>query len=178
MSKLDSIRRLLNENPDLVWNEQSSKREHLRHEGSYYYSIAIQVTPIEPILISFGLQKFSESLSKELAIIGTTNITECYEYSETNHDVVKTATLYYSEAIDLSEENDTTERRIAVTIYPCQVMSENMGVRGVIEIRHYECPDPCNQSKECTFKGYWRGAIDSILDIRFPFRGPGISDTK
>ncbi|NQT71294.1 MAG: hypothetical protein HQ553_00820 [Chloroflexi bacterium] len=173
MSKLDSIRQLLNNKPDLVWNEQSSKREHLRHEGSHYYSIAIQVAPTEPILTSFALKDFSEKLSLELAQIGTTNITECYEYAETKHDVIKTATLYYSEEINLPEEKDTTERRIAVTIYPCEVMSENMGIRGVIEISHYECPNPCEQFKQCTFKGYWRGPVDSILDIRFPFRGSG-----
>ena len=167
MSKLESIRQLLNSKPNLVWNEHSAKFERLRHEGSYYYSTAIQVAPIEPILILADLKEFSENLSNELAEIGADNQTECYDYSETKHDVVKTATLYYSEEID------SIERRIAITIYPCQVMSENMGIRGVIEVKHYECPDPCEQFKECTFKGYWRGPIDSILDIRFPFRGSG-----
>ena len=145
MSKLDSIRQLLNNKPELVWNEHSAKFERLRQEGSFYYSIAIQVAPKEPILIIADLKEFSEKLSNELAKIGTDNITKCYNYSETKHDVIKTATLYYSEEID------SVERRIAVTIYPCQVMSENMGIRGVIEVKHYECPDPCEQSKECSF---------------------------
>ncbi len=173
MSKLDSIRQLLNNNPDLVWNEHSAKHEHLRHEGSYYYSTAIQVAPKEPMLFFAKLKELSDSLTRDLAPIGTTNITECYEYFETKHDVIKTATLYYSEEINLPEEKDTIERRIAVTIYPCEVMSENMGIRGLIEVSHYECPNPCKQFKECTFKGYWRGPIDSILDIRFPLRGSG-----
>lgn len=173
MSKLEDIRQLLTDNPDLVWNEQTTKRERLRHKGSYYYSIAIQVAPKEPIVFSSELQKFSENLIGDLSRIEVSNITKCYEYAETKHDVIKTATVYYSEAISLPGQEDTVERRIAVTIYPCEVMAENMGVRGVIEIRHYECPSPCDKFKECTFKGYWRGAIDSIADVRFPTRGAG-----
>lgn len=175
MSKLDSIRNLLSKKPDLIWDEKSSKRERLRHQGAYYQSVAIQVAPVEPILVSSEFQKFSENLSRELAKIGPSNITQCYEYAETKHDVIKAATLYYSEASDSAEEKDTTERRIAVTIYPCEVMSQNMGIRSVIEVGHYECPAPCDKFKQCMFKGYWRGPVDSILDTRFPFRGHGAS---
>jgi len=170
MSKLDEIRSFLEDNPELVWDEQSVKREHLRHNG-YYYSISIRVAPKDPILESEPLQEFSKGLVTQLAPIGIDNATQCYEYAETRRDVIKTATLYYSETATPQDEAEVTESRIAVTIFPCKAMSMDLGIRAVIEIGHYECPNLCPQSEDCTFKGYWRGPIDDLgAGGRYPFQ--------
>ncbi|MBT4511372.1 MAG: hypothetical protein HOC20_04070 [Chloroflexi bacterium] len=172
MSKLDDIRSFLEDNPELVWDEQSVKREHLRRNG-YYYSISIRVAPKEPIMESELLQEFSKNLVAHLAPIGIDNATKCYEYAETRRDVIKTATLYYSEATATQDEAEVTETRIAVTLFPCEAMSTDLGIRAVIEIGHYECPNPCSQSKDCVFKGYWKGPIDDLgAGGRYPFQYP------
>ena len=161
---------MLDNNSDLVWNEHSTKREHLRRSG-YYYSISFRVAPKNPILESEPLQEFSKGLAAQLAPIGIDNATQCYEYAETRRDVIKTATLYYSDTAPSRGDLEITESRIAVTIFPCEVMSNDLGIRAAIEVGHYECPNPCGQSEDCAFKGYWRGPIDNIgAGQRFPFQ--------
>ena len=159
MSKLEDIRRILNDDPDLVWNEQSVKGEHLRKEGVYYWVVGLQVARREPILHSEALQSFSERLTSALIPVGPVNVTKCYEYAETRRDVIKTATAYFTELIEELGKDQGLERRITVTMYPCQVMAENMGVRATIDLAHYECPNPCEQAQKCTFRALSGGFL-------------------
>ncbi len=162
MSKLDEIRQVLNKDPNLIWNEQSLTSQHLRREGSYC-TVAFSVAPKKPILDFTSLHSFTQKLEAELIPVGPTNRSECYDYAEAYRHVIKTATLYYSEPVNENVEG-FNERRLSVTVYPCEVMAENMGVRGLIEIGYYECPTPCSQKKKCTFRGNSKGRI--ISDIR------------
>ncbi len=159
MSKLEKIRQILKETPGVDWNEQSVRREHLRREGEYYWVMGLQVAPFEPILKSRDLQDFSERLTRALAPVGAMNITRCYEYSESRRDVVKTAAIYFTEVIGESGEDHGLERRITVSMYPCQIMAENMGVRGTIDMGHYDCPNPCKEAKNCAFKSRGEGFL-------------------
>ncbi|MDY6911717.1 MAG: hypothetical protein SVM79_05090 [Chloroflexota bacterium] len=151
MSKLEDIKELLRSNPDLAWNEQTTRRPYLRADGTYY-SHAFRVAPKEPILTSKKLQSFSKYLTELLKPIGPTNITMCYEYPGPKRSVIKTSTVYYVETIEDEGKDRGKERRLTVSIYPCQTMAENMGIRGLIDIKRYLCPELCKQSKKCTFK--------------------------
>lgn len=157
----------MDRNKNLICKIQSVTREHIRQEGLYYQSIAFQIAPLEPILTSEKLQSFSRQIVEKFSSLGPQSVAKCYEYAETKQDVVKLATLYFTEDIAPTEESPATERRISVTVYPCDPMTENMGIRGVINIGHYECPDPCEKSKQCSFAGQWKGPIDSFHDF-FP----------
>jgi len=159
MSKLERIRQILKETPGVAWSEQFVKREHLRREDECYWVTGLQIAPNPPILDSKALQGFSERLTQSLVPIGPMNITKCYEYSESKRDVVKTATVYFTELIEDAGEDHGLERRITVTFYPCQVMAENMGVRATIELSHYECPEPCKQAKKCAFRAQHGGFL-------------------
>ncbi|MBM3131704.1 MAG: hypothetical protein FJZ95_01560 [Chloroflexi bacterium] len=165
MSKLEDIRRILSENPKIVWNEQTVLRRHLRKSGSFE-SVAVRLAPREPILTSRKLQAFSADLEGALSPIGPTNMTKCYEYAETYRDVIKTATLYFVDPVEDSAEG-ATERRVSLTIYPCLTMAEHEGVRGLIEIRHYPCPRPCEEAKKCTFRGYDNDPLSSVRTAWF-----------
>ncbi len=163
MNKLESIRQILRETPGVIWNEQLVKREHLRREDEYYWVAGLQVAPFEPILESEALQEFSERLTRALFPVGALNTTKCYEYSESRRDVVKTAAAYFTEVIEEPGEDQGLERRITVTMYPCRVMAENMGVRGTIDMGHYECPDPCKQAKKCAFRARHGGFFYEVI---------------
>ena len=115
------------------------------------------MAPKEPIVRSEPLQALSEQLTQSLIPIGPLNITKCYEYAEPRRDVIKTASVYFTETIEDIGEDQGLERRITVSIYPCKVMAENMGVRGTIDIRHYECPSPCQKAKDCIFRAAHKG---------------------
>ncbi len=158
-SKLESIRQILAETSGVNWDEQLIKREHLRREDEYYWVAGLQVFPQESILTSEELQGFSDRLTQVLVPVGPMNITKCYEYSESKRDVVKTATVYFTETIGDVGEDQGLERRITVTFYPCRIMAENMGVRATIEMGHYECDEPCNQSKKCAFRARHGGFL-------------------
>ncbi len=151
MSKLEEIRRILDRSGDVVWSEQSTRRENLRYAGTYYDMVGLQVASRDPILESITLQEFSERLTGELVPLGPTNVAKCYEYEESRYDVVKTAAVYFTETIDEPGDDYGLERRIAVSIYPCEVMSEDLGVRATVDLSHYECPEPCAQGKQCMF---------------------------
>lgn len=165
MSKLEDIRRKLSENPEIVWNEQTIRRRHLRREG-WYEAVAFRTAPEVPILTSKRLQAFSADVMKLLLPIGPTNVSKCYEYAEAYRDVIKTAALYFVEPIEGSPDGPT-ERRISVTVYPCTVMAEHQGVRGLIEIRHYPCPAPCAEARKCTFRGYDNDPLSSVRTAFF-----------
>ena len=162
MSKLERIRHLLEEGNEISWNEQSVKREHLRLEGVHYWVIGLQVSPVEPILHFEALRNFSERLTSILIPVGPMNVTKCYEYAETKRDVIKTATAYFTESIGEPGKEHGLERRIMVTMYPCQVMAENMGVRGTIDLGHYECPAPCKQAQKCSFRARSGGFFHEV----------------
>ncbi len=159
MSKLEKIRQILEETPGVTWVEQSTRREHLRREGEYYWVVGLQAASAEPILESKALEDFSGRLTRALVPAGAMNITRCYEYSESRYDVVKTAAIYFTEVIEEPGEDQGLERRITVTMYPCRVMAENMGVRGTIDMGHYDCPHPCAQAKKCAFKSRSEGFL-------------------
>lgn len=165
MSKLEDIRRTLAETPGLVRNEESVRRRHLRREG-WYESVAFRIAPEAPLLASKRLQAFSADMTKALMPIGPASVTRCYEYAETYRDVIKTATLYFVEPLD-GPADGVNERRISVTVYPCAVMAEHQGVRGLIEIRHYPCPKPCREARKCTFRGYDDDPLSSVRTALF-----------
>jgi hypothetical protein len=154
MSKVERIRRVLDDATGVSWQEQAVKREHLRHEGQYYRLVGIQVWSAEPILKSSELEAFSDDISQLLIPVGPVNITKCYEYAETRRDVIKTAALYFTEKTGESGEENGLESRITVSIYPCREMAENLGIRGTIDIGHYECSAPCQKAGKC---GFWSG---------------------
>jgi hypothetical protein len=158
MSKLEKIRKVLSSNSDIIWNEQSARLPYHRREGSYY-SVGIRVAPKEPILESQALQRFSEKLINELFPIGPTNISRCYEFPGVKRKVIKTGAVYYVETFEEPTQEKGMERWIAVSIYPCQVMAENLGFRSILEVRRYECPEPCAQAKKCTFRAPGRRGI-------------------
>ena len=152
MNKLENIRQILKETSRVTWNEQMVKREHLRREGEYYWVVGMQVAPEKPILQPDDLQSFSEDLTKSLIPVGPVNITKCYGYAETRRDVIKTATAYFTELIDEPGEEQGLERRIMLSMYPCRVMAQTLGVRGTIDLGHYECSSPCKQAPKCSFR--------------------------
>lgn len=159
MSKLDAVRTVLREMADVTWDEDSIRRPRLRRDGMYE-AVAINVAPVEPITTSVGLKKFSARLARVLETLDPTNITRCYEYAETYRDVVKMATAYYVEPVEAQE--DISERRIAVTMYPCRTMARHLGVRGVVELRTYECPEPCKLVKTCQFDRKRKGFYNNM----------------
>ncbi len=152
MSKLESIRQIIKESQGVIWDEQTVKREHLRREGEYYWVVGLQVFPQEPILNSSNLEVFSDRLTQSIIPVGPMNITKCYEYAETRRDVIKTATAYFIESIEEPGEERGLERRITVSMYPCQAMAKEMGVRGTIDVGHFECPSLCKQASKCGFR--------------------------
>jgi len=154
MSKLDSIRNILSEVENVNWSEHVVKREHLLREGEFYWVVGLQVSPSKTILDSTGLQGFSEQITESLMPVGPVNITKCYAYAESRRDVVKTAALYFTETIEEPGEENGLERRITVSIYPCRVMADNLGIRATIDLGHYECPEPCVKPGKCAF---WSG---------------------
>jgi len=159
MSKLENIKRSLQKHGGVNWIEQSARREHLRREGEYYWMVGLQVVPKKQILDSENLQRFSKRIIDTLSPIAPVNISQCYEYAESRRDVIKTAAVYFTEAIEEPGEDQGSERRIAVSVYPCRVMAENMGIRGTIDMGHFECPDPCSQAKNCAFRARFEGFI-------------------
>ncbi len=158
MSKLEDMKRTLGKELGLHLSEQAVKREHLKREGEFHWSAGLQVAPQEPVLRAVDLRGFSERTAGALMKFKPTNMSKCYQYAESRRDVVKTATLYFTEKMD-EPGDDAYERRIMVTIYPCRVMAEDMGGRGTIELHHYDCPSPCAQEKKCEYKSGSKGFL-------------------
>ncbi|MCL0058594.1 hypothetical protein M1O47_02780 [Dehalococcoidia bacterium] len=71
------------------------------------------------------------------------------------------AALYFSEAAE--EGYDGIERRIVISIFPCQVMVQNLGYRAIIEVGSYECPEPCESARKCAFKASRRKMLGPSL---------------
>ena len=159
MSKLDEVRKVLEDFPDIIWNEQTSRLPYHRRDGAYY-SVGFRVAPRDPILESEVLRSFSERVTRELLPIGPTNASRCYEFPGVKRKVIKTGTVYYLETIEDPGKDDGMERWIMVSIYPCQTMAEHMGFRSVIEVKRYECPEPCAKAKKCTFKAPKKRGLD------------------
>ena len=80
--------------------------------------------------------------------------------------MIKTAALYFTEPVEGCADG-ITERRISITLYPCAVMAKHEGIRGVIEIGHYPCPEPCPEAKKCTFRGYDNDPLSSVRTALF-----------
>ena len=152
MSKLEEIKQILGANPEITWNEQSARRRYLRSREGSYYSVGLQVAPKKPLLQVNSLQRFTENLIKELIPTGPSSISRCYQFPAVKRQIVRIGTLYYSEVINDPEEQKEIERRITVSIYPCQMMAKTMGFRAQIELGGYECPEPCEFARRCIYR--------------------------
>lgn len=152
VSRIDELRRILDTQDELDRDELSIRREHVRHEGLYRHLDSLKVFPRIPVLTSQGLQSLSEQVTSLLMPLKPVNVTKCYEYAETRRDVVKTASLYFTETIIEPGEDEGLERRITVTVFPCRSMAQGLGDRATIDLSHYECPEPCAKAKQCEFR--------------------------
>jgi len=152
VSTLEQIEKVLNADSDITWNEQSARLPYHRSREGSYYSVGLRVAPREPIPNERGLEQFTAKLMEKLIPIGPSSVSRCYNFPGVKRTIVRIGTLYYSEMIAGSAEQKDMERWITVSIFPCQVMAENMGFRGLIELKRYECPDPCKIAKNCAYK--------------------------
>lgn len=152
VSRIEELRRILDAQDDLDRDELSVRREHVRQEGLYHRLDSIKVFPCAPVCTSQGLQSFAERVTALLLPVKPLNVTRCYEYAETRRDVVKTASLYFTETISEPGEDEGLERRITVTVFPCRAMALDLGDRATIDLSHYECPEPCAEAKQCEFR--------------------------
>ena len=152
MNKLDEIKKVLNENPDITWNEQSALLPYRRSRKGSYCSVGFRIAPKEPIPNERGLKYFTAELMDRLIPIGPSSVSRCYDFPGVKRQIVRIGTLYYFEMVEDPAEPNGMERWITLSIYPCQVMAENLGFRGLIELKRYECPDPCKVAKSCAYK--------------------------
>jgi len=148
MNKLEAIKKMLTAKSNIAWMEEMAQLPYHRSRPGYYYSHGIRIAPKDPILDVPSLLKFSESLIQELIPVGPSSISHCYVFPG-KRPTIKLGTLYF---LDLGEEKNDVESKLAVSIYPCETMSINIGYRGIIEIGGYECPQPCHVARKCSFK--------------------------
>ncbi|HIE16905.1 MAG TPA: hypothetical protein EYP71_01760 [Dehalococcoidia bacterium] len=153
MGKLEAIRQVLVASGNLSWNEETARSPYPRGSG-YYYSHGFRIAPEEPVLTAQGLRSFSNKLVRQLIPLSPASVSWCSIFSG-KREAVRIPALYFREAT--TEVPECQEMRIRVSIFPCCVMAENVGYRGIIEIGGYECPEPCELSSKCTFKtSKWR----------------------
>jgi len=154
MSKLEVIRQTLTTNANLNWKEEMIQSLHLRRGSGYYRAYGFRVAPKTPALTAQSLRKFSHELARRLIPVGPRSVSWCSLFAG-KRQAVRLAALYFCEAA--TEASNSTEIRINVSIFPCRVMAENVGYRGIVEIGGYECPEPCEFAPKCTFKASkWR----------------------
>ncbi|MBM3119472.1 MAG: hypothetical protein FJ006_07995 [Chloroflexi bacterium] len=154
MDKLEAIRQILTASDDLSCVEEATQPHHLRRGSGYYRSYGFKVAPKIPVLTAQSLCKFSDGLARQLIPVGPRSISWCSIFAG-KRESVRMSALYFCEAT--TEVSEGVEMRINVSFFPCQVMAENVGYRGIIEIGGYECPEPCELASKCTFKvSKWR----------------------
>ncbi len=154
MGKLEAIRQILTASGDLNCVEEATQSFHLHRGAGYYRSYGFRVAPKTPVLSALGLRKFSDELTRRLVPVGPRSISWCSIFAG-KRESVRMAALYFCEAT--TEVSEGVEMRINVSIFPCRVMAENVGYRGIVEMGGYECPEPCEFASKCTFKvSKWR----------------------
>ncbi len=156
MSKLEVIKEVLAANPEVTWEEEGIQLAYHRLRSGYYYSTGLRVAPRKPILRVAPLRQFSAELVRQLIPLGPTSVSWCYIFPG-RREAVRLAALYFQ---DMQNNLETT---IKVSIYPCQVMAQNVGYRAIIELGGYECPEPCEFAPKCIFRvSKWR-ALKKLL---------------
>ena len=146
MNKLETIKKILGEKSDIAWMEEKAELPHHRSRSGYYYFHGIRIAPKDPLLDAPSLVKFSKSLIQELIGVGPSSVSHCYIFPARRR-AIRLGTLYF-----LEEGLNDVESRLAVSIYPCETMSKDVGYRAIIEIGDYECPEPCSRARRCSFK--------------------------
>lgn len=149
MSKLEVIRQTLTTNANLNWKEEMIQSLHLRRGSGYYRAYGFRVAPEKPLLTAHSLRKFSGELVRQLITVGPRSVSWCSIFSG-KREAVRMAALYFCETDKKATYG--METRIRVSVFPCRVMAQNVGYRGIIEIGGYDCPEPCEFASKCTFK--------------------------
>lgn len=160
MSKLEDIRRVLAADPEITWEGEDIRLPYHRLRSGDYRSVGFRVAPKKPILGAPVLRKFSAELIRQLIPVGPNSVSWCSIFAA-RKVAIRLAALYFSEASE--GESDSRERRIVVSIFPCQVMAQNVGYRAIIEVGDYECPEPCEFASSCTFKASRRKMLSKLL---------------
>lgn len=160
MSKLEDIRTVLAEDPEITWEGEDIRLPYHGLRSGYYCSVGFRVAPQKPILGASGLRKFSAELIRQLIPVGPNSVSWCSIFAA-RRVAIRIAALYFSEAAE--QGCDSMEKRIVVSIFPCQVMARNMGYRAIIEVGGYECPEPCEFASRCIFKASRRKMLSKLL---------------
>ncbi len=138
----------------LSYVEEATQSLHLHRGSGYYRSYGFRVAPKKPVLTAQSLRKLSDELVRQLIPVGPRSISWCSLFAG-KRESVRMSALYFCEAA--TEASNSTEIRVNVSVFPCRVMAQNVGYRGIIEIGGYECPEPCDFASKCTFKvSKWR----------------------
>jgi len=154
MGKVEAIRQVLTTSGDLSCVEEATQSLHLRRGSGYYRAYGFRVAPEKPLLTVHSLRKFSGELVRQLITVGPRSISWCSIFSG-KREAVRMAALYFCETDKKATYG--METRIRVSVFPCRVMAQNVGYRGIIEIGGYNCPEPCEFAPKCTFKASkWR----------------------
>ena len=146
MNKLESVKRILRAKSDIAWMEEEAQLPYHRFRSGYYWFNGIRIAPKDPLLDIPSLMEFSQGLIRELIPIGPVSVSHCYVFPARRR-AIRLGTLYF-----LEEGQNDMESKLAVSIYPCETMSINVGYRGIIELGGYECPEPCSKARKCIFK--------------------------
>jgi hypothetical protein len=146
VNKLERVKEVLEAKSDIAWMEEEAELPYHRSRSGYYWFNGIRIAPKDPLLDVSSLMKFSQDLIRELIPIEPASISHCYLFPA-RRPAIRLGTLYF-----LEETQNDMESKLAVSIYPCETMSKDVGYRAIIEIGGYECPEPCNKARKCRFK--------------------------
>lgn len=153
MSKLETVKQIIMAS-GLSYVEEATQLLQPRHSSTYYRSFGFRVAPKKPVLTAQSLRKLSDELVRQLIPAGPSSISWCSIFAG-KRESIRVSALYFSEPA--TDTSTGIEIRIRVSIFPCQVMAQNVGYRAMIEIGGYECPEPCEFASKCTFKvSKWR----------------------
>jgi len=152
MSKLEEIREKLNQAPDVIWWEEKERLPYLRRAGSYQ-QVNFRVAPQIPLPTPEGVQRFTSKLMQQLIPVGPVSLSRCYQFPGVRRQILRLGTLYFCEWLNPGEEQGgNSERWITLSIYPCEEMAKAIGLRGLVELRSFECPRPCAAARRCVFR--------------------------
>jgi len=152
MSKLEEIRKRLSQAPDIIWWEEEERLPYLRRAGSYQ-QVSFRVASRLPLPTPEGVQRFTSKLMQQLIPIGPVSLSRCYQFPAVKRQILRLGTLYFCEELNPSEEQGgNSERWIVLSIYPCEEMAKAIGLRGLVELRGFDCPNPCARARRCAFR--------------------------
>ncbi|MCL0089338.1 hypothetical protein M1O54_03140 [Dehalococcoidia bacterium] len=160
MSKLEDIRRVLAEDPEITWEEEEIRLPYHGSRSGDYCSLGFRVAPKKPTPTVPGLRRFAAELVGQLIPIGPVSVSHCDIFLG-RKEAVRMAALYFSEAAE--EGYDGIDKQLVVAIYPCQMMAQDLGYRAIIEVGGYECPEPCVSARKCAFKASRRKMLGPSL---------------